>query len=173
MPPVQGAIHYAGQVKPSTCRLRHLQVFRHRFHRGVVSSAAVVGFNDYEIQQLGRWHSDSYKLYVDGSQSRILSLSSCLHWVVPHGQHFEPSVSSPPVFVGLSMTLWAHERADVNSINMVFFVHQHVRASIDGQTPQCTRSMAGGHVTICASGSKRQWNQRQPSNLQSHVTICV
>src|SRR5882672_11434002 len=62
----------------------------HSFHRGAASAAAVVGFNDYEIQQLGRWCSDSYKLYMDGSQSRILSLSSCLHWVVPHGQHLEP-----------------------------------------------------------------------------------
>src|SRR5882672_10049837 len=62
----------------------------HSFRRGAASSAAVVGFNDYEIQQLGRWHSNSYKLYVDGSRSRVLSLSARLHWVVPHGQHFEP-----------------------------------------------------------------------------------
>src|SRR5882672_2959203 len=48
----------------------------HSFCRGVASSAAVVGFNDYEIQQLGRWRSDSYKLYMDGSQSRVLSLSA-------------------------------------------------------------------------------------------------
>src|SRR5882672_5420381 len=62
----------------------------HSFRRGVASSAATVGLNDYEIQQLGRWRSNSYKLYVDGSQSRVLSLSARLHWVVPHGQHFEP-----------------------------------------------------------------------------------
>src|SRR5882724_3076389 len=37
----------------------------HSFHRGAVSSAAAVGFNNYEIQLLGRWRSDSYKLYID------------------------------------------------------------------------------------------------------------
>jgi len=62
----------------------------HSFRRGAASSAAAVGFNDYEIQQLGRWRSDTYKLYVDGSQDRILSLSARLHWAVPHGQLFEP-----------------------------------------------------------------------------------
>ena len=32
----------------------------HTFRRGAASSAAAVGFNNYEIQQLGRWRSDSY-----------------------------------------------------------------------------------------------------------------
>jgi len=41
----------------------------HSFRWGAASSAAAVGFNDYEIQQLGRWRSNSYKLYVDGSQA--------------------------------------------------------------------------------------------------------
>ena len=62
----------------------------HSFRRGAASSAAAAGFSDYEIQQLGRWCSDSYKLYVGIPQHRILSLSSHLHWVVPHGQPFEP-----------------------------------------------------------------------------------
>jgi len=63
----------------------------HSFRRGAASSAAAVGFSDYEIQQLGRWHGDSYKLYLDGSQARTLSLSARLHWAVPHVQHPEPS----------------------------------------------------------------------------------
>ena len=50
----------------------------HSFHQGAASSAAAASFNDYEIQQLGRWHSDSYKLYMDISQHRLLSLSSHL-----------------------------------------------------------------------------------------------
>jgi len=62
----------------------------HSFRWGAASSAAAVGFNDYKIQQLGHWHSDSYKLYVDGLQAGNLSLSSCLHWAIPHGQHPEP-----------------------------------------------------------------------------------
>jgi len=62
----------------------------HSFRQGAASSAAAVRSNDYEIQQLGRWCSDSYKLYVDGSQARILLLSAHLHWVIPHSQHPEP-----------------------------------------------------------------------------------
>jgi len=60
------------------------------FHRGATSSAAAIGFNDHEIQQLGRWRSDSYKLYIDSSQAQLLSLSSCLHWAIPHSQLFKP-----------------------------------------------------------------------------------
>ena len=62
----------------------------HSFHHDTASSAAMASFNDYEIQQLGMWHSDSYKLYVDISQQWLLSLSSCLHWAIPHGQPFKP-----------------------------------------------------------------------------------
>jgi len=64
--------------------------FSHSFRQGAASSAAAKGFNDYEIQELGRWHSNSYKLYVDSLQAWLLSLSSCLHWAVTHGQLFEP-----------------------------------------------------------------------------------
>ena len=62
----------------------------HSFFCGAASSAAAVGFNDYEIQLLGRWCSDSYKLYIDNSEARLLSLSSRLHWAIPHGQPYEP-----------------------------------------------------------------------------------
>jgi len=61
----------------------------HSFRQGAASSAAALGFNDYKIQELGRWHSN-YKLYMDSSQAWLLSLSSCLHWAVTHGQLFEP-----------------------------------------------------------------------------------
>src|SRR5882724_2069506 len=62
----------------------------HSFCHGAASSAAAVGFNNYEIQLLGRWCSNSYKLYIDNSQARLLSLSSHLHWAITHGQPFEP-----------------------------------------------------------------------------------
>jgi len=62
----------------------------HSFRHRAASSAAAVGFNDYEIQLLGRWRSDSYKLYIDNSQECLLSLSSRLHWAVPHSQPYEP-----------------------------------------------------------------------------------
>ena len=43
------------------------------------TSAASVGYSDYEIQLLGRWRSDAYKLYLDVPRDRILHLSSSLH----------------------------------------------------------------------------------------------
>lgn len=45
----------------------------HSFHRGVASSAAQVGFTEYEIQQLGRWRSDAHKLCIDTSRPRLLN----------------------------------------------------------------------------------------------------
>ncbi|KAI0820425.1 hypothetical protein BC628DRAFT_1276145, partial [Trametes gibbosa] len=37
----------------------------HSFRRGAATSAAAVGYADHEIQLLGRWRSDAYKLYID------------------------------------------------------------------------------------------------------------
>src|SRR5882724_6981822 len=54
----------------------------HSFRHSAASSAMAVGFNDYKIQLLGRWYSNSYKLHIDNSQARLLSLSSRLHWAV-------------------------------------------------------------------------------------------
>jgi len=62
----------------------------HSFHHGMASSAAAVSFNNYEIQLMGRWHSDSYKLYINNSQAHLLSHSSHLHWAIPHGQPYKP-----------------------------------------------------------------------------------
>ncbi|KNZ77989.1 hypothetical protein J132_02632, partial [Termitomyces sp. J132] len=46
---------------------------------GAASAAAAAGYSDYEVQLLGRWHSDSYKLYIKNDSSQILHLSSLLH----------------------------------------------------------------------------------------------
>jgi hypothetical protein len=62
----------------------------HSFRRGAASSAAQAGFTEYEIQQLGRWRSDAYKLYIDASRPRLLNLSARLHWAVPAAHPFEP-----------------------------------------------------------------------------------
>ena len=51
----------------------------HSFRRGAATAAAAVGFADHEIQLLGRWRSDAYKLYIDVPRDRILGLSSRLH----------------------------------------------------------------------------------------------
>ncbi|PIL25565.1 hypothetical protein GSI_12373 [Ganoderma sinense ZZ0214-1] len=58
----------------------------HSFRRGAASSAAAAGYADFEIQLLGRWRSDAYKLYIDVPRERILHLSHRLHWVAtePH-----------------------------------------------------------------------------------------
>ncbi|KNZ77240.1 Integrase/recombinase xerD like protein [Termitomyces sp. J132] len=37
----------------------------HSFHRGAATAAAAVGYTEHEIQLLGRWRSDAYKLYID------------------------------------------------------------------------------------------------------------
>ena len=39
----------------------------HSFRRGAASTAAAVGYADHEIQLLGRWRSDAYKLYINVS----------------------------------------------------------------------------------------------------------
>ena len=52
----------------------------HSFRHGTASSVAAAGYVDFEIQLLGRWCSDAYKLYIDVPQDRILHLSNRLHW---------------------------------------------------------------------------------------------
>ena len=56
----------------------------------VASLATAIGFNNYEIQLLGRWRSNSYKLYINNFLAHLLSLSSHLHWAIPHGQLYKP-----------------------------------------------------------------------------------
>ena len=67
----------------------------HSFRWGAASSATAMGFNDYEIQQLGRWHSDSYKLYVDSLQAQLLSPLGHYTWsgFKPLAPHFASSVA--------------------------------------------------------------------------------
>ncbi|KAJ8472984.1 hypothetical protein ONZ45_g16464 [Pleurotus djamor] len=62
----------------------------HSFRRGAATAAASSGFLDHEIQQLGRWRSDAYKLYIDTSRERILNLSYRLHWADSQAHPFEP-----------------------------------------------------------------------------------
>jgi hypothetical protein len=51
----------------------------HSFWRGAATAAAIAGYADFEIQLLGRWQSDAYKLYLDVPKNRVLSLSARLH----------------------------------------------------------------------------------------------
>ncbi|KAF5379032.1 hypothetical protein D9615_006011 [Tricholomella constricta] len=62
----------------------------HSFRRGAASAAAAVGYADHEIQLLGRWRSDAYKLYIDVPRERILGLSARLHLATPPAQLFVP-----------------------------------------------------------------------------------
>lgn len=45
------------------------------FRRGAATSAKDAGLSDQEIQMLGRWKSDSYRLYITTPPSRILAVS--------------------------------------------------------------------------------------------------
>jgi hypothetical protein len=54
----------------------------HSFCHGAASSAAAVGYADHEIQLLGCWHSDAYKLYINIPRDQVLGLSTHLHLAV-------------------------------------------------------------------------------------------
>ena len=62
----------------------------HSFRQGGASLAAAVGGHDFELQQLGHWCSDAYKLYIEPNHLHLLSLSVCLHWAVPNTQPPQP-----------------------------------------------------------------------------------
>ncbi|KAJ3750347.1 hypothetical protein DFH05DRAFT_1387305, partial [Lentinula detonsa] len=63
----------------------------HSFHHGAATSAFAAGFTEYEIQLLGRWRSNAYKLYIEIDEARRLHISSQLHWAHPHESlSFEP-----------------------------------------------------------------------------------
>jgi len=83
---------FISQVKAGLARagLDTSKFSGHSFCCGAASLAAAVGLNNYKIQLLGRWCSNSYKLYINNSQACLLSLSSHLHWAIPHGQLYEP-----------------------------------------------------------------------------------
>jgi len=48
---------------------------RHSFRRGAATWAAQVGLADTEIQTLGRWRSDAYKVYIEYTQEERIRLS--------------------------------------------------------------------------------------------------
>jgi hypothetical protein len=64
----------------------------HSFRRGGATSAFAARLTDFEIQQLGRWRSDTYMLYIEPDRRRMLQVSSCIHWAVPVAQDFVPPV---------------------------------------------------------------------------------
>jgi len=47
----------------------------HSFRRGAATWAAEVGISENEIQTLGRWRSDAYKVYIEFSRKERISLS--------------------------------------------------------------------------------------------------
>ena len=47
----------------------------HSFRRGAATSARLAGLSDEEIQLLGRWRSDSYRLYIVTHPAHILAAS--------------------------------------------------------------------------------------------------
>lgn len=87
----------------STCYLGH------RFRCG--AATAMAGYSNNEIQQLGHWCSNTYLLYIDLPEDRILHLSSQLHWAEaqPHAQPFKP-LALLHSYYGLSSAFWLCER---------------------------------------------------------------
>ena len=59
------------------------QYFDHSFRRGATTSARIAGLTENEIMLLGRWKSDSYRLYIKthpASQTATCGKASCKHW---------------------------------------------------------------------------------------------
>ena len=55
----------------------------HSFRRGAATWARVAGLTDAEIRILGRWKSDSYRLYIDTQPHAILGMSRRLQNLRP------------------------------------------------------------------------------------------
>ena len=47
----------------------------HSFRRGAATWAAELGMSESDIQTLGRWRSDSYKVYIEYSRKERIALS--------------------------------------------------------------------------------------------------
>ena len=62
----------------------------HSFRRGAATNAAAVGIHGHEIQLLGRWRSDAWKLYVEVDPHRVKHLSRSLHGVRTLSATYDP-----------------------------------------------------------------------------------
>jgi hypothetical protein len=59
----------------SKCGMDPSRYNSHSFRRGAAHSATTAGIPESEIQVLGRWASDSYKLYTGANNARRLKLA--------------------------------------------------------------------------------------------------
>lgn len=62
----------------------------HSFRRGAATMAAANGIHGHEIQLLGRWRSDAWKLYVNVDPRRVKQLSRSLHGAQTLGATYDP-----------------------------------------------------------------------------------
>jgi hypothetical protein len=63
----------------SKCGINPKQYNSHSFRRGAAHSATAAGIPENEIQVLGRWASDSYKLYTGANNVRRLKVARKVH----------------------------------------------------------------------------------------------
>jgi len=114
----------------------------HSFCHGAASLATAIGFNNYKIQLLGRWRNDSYKLYIDNFQACLLSLSSCLHWAVPHGQPYKPPSLLFPSYLAWAWPNPGHTREQTWQQLYCYANHgqKHRWTDTHGVCILCTRS---------------------------------
>ena len=68
----------------------------HSFRRGAATSARLAGLSDEEIQLLGRWKSNSYRLYIDTPSEWIHNASSRHQRSQPPPLRIPPSNTPPP-----------------------------------------------------------------------------
>jgi hypothetical protein len=75
----------------------------HSFRRGTAFAAAEAGYTPEQIKLLGRWKSDTWKLYVDQPLSVLRDLSASLHRRVPVAP--TRPLSTPPIWAPLTIRL--------------------------------------------------------------------
>ena len=76
---MQGAIRAAG--------LDPTGYSTHSLRAGAATDAAGLGFSEAQIQSLGRWRSQAYKLYIRPTQAQQAANSASLASAYPRG-HF-------------------------------------------------------------------------------------
>jgi len=117
--------HFRSQVRSALAiaRFEATKFSSHSFRQGAASLATAMGFNNYEIQQLGMWHSNSYELYgqISGTAALPLIMLALGHYTQ---SAFQASSSSLPILCGLSMTQSrACKRAEMTT--KIYLFHYH------------------------------------------------
>lgn len=73
----------------------------HSWRPGAATAAKMAGFQEDDIQLLGRWKSNAFKLYFDLPPVHILRVNASLHWASPPGTTRSGFIAVTPVQASL------------------------------------------------------------------------